>query len=238
MSEFAALMAPQIDRIRIAVSRALNPKLSPILRAAGLDDHSGHVFTTLRNTMPDRVIDRTALETVFLYQAPEIISGGLQTLTAQGLVAQVDDDRLTLTPSGRELILRCYAVDEAVMDEMWAGHEQLVAELVALTDHAVKAAVDGGPAFSVLAPPYTPPGASHATRLGEDLTALRFHRYDAHIAAWTAAGLTAEQMGALEPGELRNAIEDDTNRRAATPYNALDVDDQERLLGGLTALPA
>ena len=47
---------------------------------------------------------------------------------------------------------------------------------------------------SVMAPSFEPDGASDAALLAERLTVLRLHRFDAHVAAWRAAGLTATQI--------------------------------------------
>jgi hypothetical protein len=71
----------------------------------------------------------------------------------------------------------------------------------------------------------------------ERLTALRFHRFDAHVAAWKAAGLTGEEVASLPPGSQREAIEAETNRRAAAPYEALEPGERVDFLGALAALP-
>jgi hypothetical protein len=54
--------------------------------------------------------------------------------------------------------------------------------------------------------------------------------------AWRAAGLTAGNIADLEPGALRDAIEDDTNERAAQPYSALTARERETLFEGLLTL--
>jgi hypothetical protein len=69
------------------------------------------------------------------------------------------------------------------------------------------------------------------------LSVLRYHRADAHAAAWQAAGLTADAMIQLPEGPLRAAIEEETNRRAGVPYAALSIDERVALLAGLAALP-
>ena len=76
-----------------------------------------------------------------------------------------------------------------------------------------------------------------AMRLAEHLTSLRFHRYDAHVGAWRAEGLTVDEVQALAPGPVRDRIEAETNRRAAPPYAALDPAGRLELLAGLGALP-
>jgi hypothetical protein len=67
---------------------------------------------------------------------------------------------------------------------------------------------------------------------------LRFHRFDAHVAAWTAAGLTAAEVQALPPGPERDAIEAATNERAAAPYEALSRAERFAFVAGLGALPS
>jgi hypothetical protein len=73
--------------------------------------------------------------------------------------------------------------------------------------------------------------------LAERLTPLRFHRFDAHVAAWRAAGLTVEQVVALGPGPERTAIEEATNLAAARPYEVLTPAERFDLCAGLGALP-
>jgi hypothetical protein len=71
----------------------------------------------------------------------------------------------------------------------------------------------------------------------EALTPLRFHRSDAHAAAWRAEGLTADEIRDLGPGPQRERIEAETNRRAAAPYAVLSAEERFILLSGLGALP-
>ena len=68
------------------------------------------------------------------------------------------------------------------------------------------------------------------------LSVLRYHRTDAHAAAWQAAGLTSEAMTRLPAGPMRSAIEAETNRRAGVPYATLSADERVALLAGLAAL--
>jgi hypothetical protein len=72
------------------------------------------------------------------------------------------------------------------------------------------------------------------------LSTMRYHRADAHAAAWQAAGWTAAEVAAMPWGtewsDARVAIERDTNVRAAPPYAALTADERLVLLAGLAAL--
>ena len=69
------------------------------------------------------------------------------------------------------------------------------------------------------------------------LGTLRYHRADAHAAAWAAAGHTASSIAALPAGPERLAIELETDRRAAGPYAALGAEERLTMLADLAALP-
>ncbi|MEV0805522.1 hypothetical protein [Micromonospora sp. NPDC050200] len=66
---------------------------------------------------------------------------------------------------------------------------------------------------------------------------LRYHRADAHAAAWTAAGHPASSVSELPEGPERRAIELETDRRAASPYAALTAEERLAVLADLAALP-
>jgi hypothetical protein len=77
---------------------------------------------------------------------------------------------------------------------------------------------------------------SSSGRYAELLTALRFHRFDSHIAAWRDAGLSLTQIKEFAPGTERDAIEAETNVRASIPYRALGPDERLELIAGTAAL--
>lgn len=93
-----------------------------------------------------------------------------------------------------------------------------------------------GPGYLMVAPPYLPDGVSPAYVLVERITCLRWYRFDAHVGAWEAAGLTGEQMRAGTEGAERDAIEAETNRRGAPPYAVLSADERLDFVAGLGAL--
>ncbi len=96
---------------------------------------------------------------------------------------------------------------------------------------------DGGDAWRAMAPAFEPERAGPGLRLLTRLGTIRYHRADAHAAAWQAAGLTAAEVVALPSGPVRDAIEADTNRRASTPYAALAPVERAALRDDLRALP-
>jgi hypothetical protein len=95
----------------------------------------------------------------------------------------------------------------------------------------------GGDAFAAMTPTYEPPTATSFALVLNRLGIMRYHRADAHAAAWSAAGLAVAGIQAMGPGPEREAIEDDTNVRAAAPYAALSEDERLVLLADLAALP-
>jgi hypothetical protein len=93
-----------------------------------------------------------------------------------------------------------------------------------------------GSAFAVVVPPYEPQGAPPGVLLFDRLAALRYHRADAHAAAWQAAGLSVTEIVALKPGPARERLESRTNQGAARPYRILTEPERELLYGGLLRL--
>jgi hypothetical protein len=233
----AMLMAPVVDRLRLAISKHYRDWTTGYIAALGVSPAAGNILGNLRNLTPGRAVDRSAVVAVYTYDDPEKISAGLDDIVGAGLLTD-DSGRLLLTARGAEVVADIQTEGARIVNEMWKGHDARIAGLVAIASPAVvAAAADGGPTFEVMAPADRSPGAADGRTLSELLTGLRFHRYDAHIAAWRAAGLDVAGIKAMASGPERDAIEDDTNRRAATPYAALEPVERVMLLGGLAALP-
>jgi hypothetical protein len=131
-----------------------------------------------------------------------------------------------------------YGAGAEAAAELWSAHRETVAELSELAGRlVVAAAVTGGDAYAALAPPYEPPDASAGLLLHHRLAVLRYHRADAHAAAWQAAGYTADTIRGLAAGPERERIEAETNRGAGRPYATLSAAERSRLVSGLTVLP-
>jgi hypothetical protein len=201
---------------------------APLLRMLGM----------LRNTTPDRVVRVDDVLEVFLYQPAEQTRSTIDGLLRAGLAEAVGDDELRLAKSSLVLIPEVFARMQSFLDELWTGQTELVDRLLPIAQRACAAVTEtGGAATRVMAPPSQLPGASAALVLAESLTPLRFHRFDAHAAAWRAEGLTVAQVQQLGPGEQRERIEAETNRRAAAPYAVLSESERFALVTGLGALP-
>jgi hypothetical protein len=230
------LVAPVIDRLRNAIARSAMAHVGALGREFGVGEAGAVTMAMLRNALPVRAVTRQQVHAVLAYLPPARVEAGISEALAAGLL--VEADALGATERGGALLVRIHALVSDFVSNLWAGHEDRVDSLLALTAPVLEAAAEtGGPAWAVMAPPYEPAGATAAMRLAERLTPLRFHRYDAHVAAWKAEGLRVEEVQALAAGPVRDRIERETNRRAAPPYAALDPTGRLELLAGLGALP-
>ena len=232
----AALVAPVIDRLRNAVVRAIRAHGSELAVEFGVGEPAGTPMGMLRNALPCRTVTRAELYTVLRYVPRAQVDAGVAEAVGAGLLEEGPD--LRATARGLDCLGRLYALGCSAVTDLWSGHEARVDVLLGLTARALDAAArTGGPAFAVMFPPYEPADPTPAMRLAEQLTPLRYHRFDAHVAAWEAEGLTVEEVQSLCAGPVRDRIEDETNRLAAAPYAALDPGERAELLGGLGALP-
>jgi hypothetical protein len=232
---FAAVIAPVIDRLRLGITERVIPKMMPVATRFQFGEEGGRTMAVLRNVGGGRTVAVADLEAVFRYLPTAEVAKGIEQLRGAGLVDHDGADRLAITGDGREVLGEFRHHCAAVAAELWPDDARL-AQLDRIAGRAVDAARrTAGPAFSVL-----DPGSEISTevpgRLAERLTALRFHRFDCHVAAWTAAGLTVEQVTQLAPGPVRDGIEADTNQSASDAYAVLDDAERLSLLAGLAAL--
>lgn len=236
---FASDVAPHLDRLRLGVMRAsvdLGMR-SGVFAGSGLDPDTLRVFAMLRNAYPDRAVPVRNFRAAYVYQEPAAFESALSRMREVGLVEAPTADVVRLSDSGRALISQVRAAGAQAAEGLW-GRDALPVQALAdrcLLSASATSHPDG--AFRLVAPPYDEPEDSDATRFAERLTGLRFHRFDAHVAAWTAAGLTAESVTALRPGPERDAIEASTNERAGEAYADLSPHERTALLDGLRALP-
>ena len=233
----AAVVAPILDRIRVHIAHQLPVVAGDLLQANGLDLVRGQLVGMLRNLMPDRTTRRQHVQAAFRYWPEGQVDQALDQLVAGGLLQESGTD-LGLTGAGRQLMLELRARFEQIIGDLWSDHAAAVQAVAPLVDRCVAAAAaSGGPSFALAWPVWQPADGSASMSVAEQLTPLRFHRADAHAAAWEAAGLTVSDVQQLGPGPQRDAIEADTNERAAAPYAALSPGERFALVAGLGRLP-
>jgi hypothetical protein len=238
-ARIAAEIAPQLDRVRLAVSGFMRTKTEEVSKRYDVPAPALLVLGMLRHTLPGRVVAVDDVLELFVYAPSEQTRAGIDALVTSGAVESARGHALAVTDFGREILHTFFGLSREFIDALWAGHAERVAALLPIAEQAAAAVSEtGGAAARIMTPPYDPPDASPALRLAERLSVLRFHRFDAHAEAWRDEGLSAEQVQALEPGEQRDRIEAETNRRAAAPYAVLEPQQRLDLLGGLQQLPS
>ncbi|MFY1635156.1 hypothetical protein ACN27F_18095 [Solwaraspora sp. WMMB335] len=241
----AALIAPAIDRVfRAAMSAGTDAGAELRQRYGGPAAIGFLVDLRTRLAAPGGTVDAAGFAAVTRYQEPASCQRMLDKQVAYGMVVRHPDGALRATERGGAFLTELYALHAAVTATIWGGEPAArLARLVDLTGRLLaEARADGQQqpspsAFGALAPPYEPEGTPAGVLLLNRLEVLRHHRADAHAAAWAAAGHTARSIVGLPPGPQRLAIEQETDRRAAGPYQALDPDQRVTLLADLAALP-
>ena len=230
---FAALVRPAVNRVQRGVhDRSRAQGGAELVRRYGIPPTK--LLDTLRFVLLRGPLDRAAFPLAARYDPVETVLSEVDELVGCGW----------LVPSAGGLAVGERAA--AFLHELYNLHAKVTAtcwpaELSGVLDIAGRllaaGAATGGPAFAVFTPPYERPGDPPGVLLFNRLAALRYHRSDAHAAAWAARGLTVEQIAAL-PAEtpLRQEIEEDTNRRAAPPYSALTAVERLEFVAGLAAL--
>lgn len=196
------------------------------------------MFCQLRTALLARPVTADGLAAVYRYRDPADVHREVEALQAAGLLERAGDDTVRASERGRMMLTQMYDVSATVADELWADRKGSLAELGDLAGRLVQAGLaTGGTAYATMAPPYEPPDASAGPLLHTRLSVLRYHRQDAHAAAWQAAGHTSTTIRQLPVGAEREVIEAETNRRDAAPYASLTPDERLTFLAGLGALP-
>jgi hypothetical protein len=235
---FAALVAPAIDRLYRGALHTVRDKGGyDLVTRLGRPALSPLVVLRTRLQWPDGVVSAAGLEAVHRYHDPQQWRANLVTSAEHGAVESTPDGGLRGTEHGRALLGELAEHTAGVTADLWSGEDRRVRRLVDNLALLLEAAAPtGGDAFAALTPPYEPSSAPASLRLLIRLGALRYHRADAHAAAWTEVGLTASEIAEMAPGAERDAVEAETNRRAAPPFAALDAPHRLEFLADLAAL--
>lgn len=245
---FAGLVAPAVDRAFVAGMLAGRDGGGAELsqRYGGPAATGLLVEFRTRLAAPGGTVSAAGFAAVTRYRDPATCQRALDKHVAHGMIHRRPDGTFSATDRGAAFLAEIYQVHAEVTEELWAGHDDRVVRLVEalgrlLAYALVLAEEEGeegqGEAFGAMAPPYEPDGTPSGVLLLNRLGTLRYHRADAHAAAWTAAGHTASSMSALPDGPERLAIELETDRRAAGPYAVLAPDERLDMLADLAALP-
>lgn len=238
----AALVWPAVDRVFLAAMAAASRAGASLRQRYGGPSAIGFLvdFRT-RLAAPGGTVSAAQFAALTRYADQTECQRVLDKQVAHGMIHRRDDGGISATERGRSFLAELYELHARVTAEIWAGHDERVRRLVGTLGRLLDAALDdptcGDGAFRAMAPPYEPDGTPCGVLLLNRLGTLRYHRADAHAAAWQAAGHTARSVVALASGPERLAIEQDTDRRAARPYAVLSPPERLRLLADLAALP-
>ncbi|MGP3960813.1 hypothetical protein ACTWPT_32865 [Nonomuraea sp. 3N208] len=226
LAEYAAAIAPIIDAAHVNVHASA---LKAVTRLAETSGVTPGLLSDLRFALPLRPVTRAQLADVYRYR-----EAGVQEHLREGTLGE-NDGVLRLTAHGLEFIHRLYELHAAATERVWDGHDLpgLAGLAGRVLDEAGRAP---GSALKAVVPPYEPEWATQGVVLFNRLAVLRYHRADAHAAAWQAAGLSAAEIVGLRDGPLRAGIESDTNLRAGAPYGVLSADERDTLYEGLLKL--
>jgi hypothetical protein len=239
---FAELVAPAISRTFVAGIRAGGDEGRALVASYG--GRAIGYLIDLRNPLAaGRSLTPADLASVYRYTEPADIHQTVARSVAHGLLEQAPDGAVVASERGHAFLRDLFALHGRVLGERWERRHAGPVERLDAALARLLAAADqtGGAAWTAQAPPYQPAGAGPGVLLMNRLSTMRYHRADAHAAAWQAAGLTAAEIAAMPWGsnwsEQRRRVEADTNRRAAPPYEVLAPDERLGLLADLAALP-
>lgn len=227
---FAAEIAPLIDGAVISVHRAVGPTGRHLVRTAGLP--GAGLLVDLLVPLLAGPAEMPALHSIERYTPYEEFVGTIDEHVVQGMLTHTGD-AVVATPAGLELLRDLRRAQGIALIALWSDRLDAVAALRPLVDKVLNSVDDPGPAFSLLKPPAQADSAARA--LHDRITALRYHRADAHAVAWSAAGLTAAEITELT-GPERDHIEAETNRLAARPYKILTESERGTFLDTLKIL--
>ena len=237
---FAALVAPAADRVFTGAMAAGRDRGGAELsqRYGGPAATGFLVEFRTRLAAPGGTVSGAGVAAVTRYRDQVECQRVLDRQVAHGMIHRTDGGGFRATERGRAFLAEIYDLHARVTWELWKEHAQRVVRLVDRLGLLLRSAyADGGDAYHAMAPPHEPDGTPPGVLLLNRLGTLRYHRADAHAAAWTAAGHTARSIAELAPGPERLAIELETDRRAAGPYAVLAPPERLALLADLAALP-
>lgn len=247
---FAQLVAPAVTRAFVSgmlAGRASGGR--ELVSSYGGRDAVGYLIDLRNPLAAGRSVSPEGLAEAYRYHDSDTRQKIVQGSVDAGLLEQAPDGTITASERGQELLRELFAQHGRVLAEHWgaaadqpgAHHDTLVGRLNEQVSRVLaEAGKTAGGAWAVNAPPYEPDGTPPAVLLLNRLSTLRYHRSDAHAAAWRAAGLTAAEMLAMPWGShwtpQRQAVEHDTNIRAAPPYAVLTPEERLAMLADFAAL--
>lgn len=210
----AALAGAELHRLVPAVHAAVAPRGRTVL--APVRPHGGFLVD-IRTLLLHGPAPLAAVRAVHRYQ--DGAAAAMAALASGGWLT-VSRDTVAATARCATLLTSLMAVLDEECERLWAAPADLLATAESLAARAV--GTSEGSAFDAIAAAGHPGGGTVAGRLFTALSALRYHRADAHAAAWACDGLTVDGVRALAAEDpRRRRIEAATDRVAARAYRPL-----------------
>ncbi|HEY2792846.1 MAG TPA: hypothetical protein VGJ28_10840 [Micromonosporaceae bacterium] len=237
--EQVSAIGAQLHRVFPGAMAALRPLGGPELMRRHPPGF-GALLIEFRTALawPDGSVSAADHAEVARYRDADEERAAVRAAVARGSISQDELGTVRATGSGHAFLDDLYETQDRGLDRIWAGHADRVARLADVFVSVLAAAErTGGGAFAAMAPPFQPAGASDRVRLLNQLSTMRYHRSDAHAAAWRERGRTAAEMLVMPAGRERDAIEARTDELAAPPYAHLDADVVATIISDLAALP-
>jgi hypothetical protein len=184
---------------------------------------------------PGRVVEPAQFAAVMRYRDLAEADRSIEGHVAHGTLERVAGGGFRATEAGHRFLAELYDQQAGATAELWRDEPDRVGRLNGVLDRLLAAAA-GGDALAAMAPAFEPDHAAPGLLLLNRLSSLRYHRADAHAAAWAAAGLTAAEIVALR-GPARDRVKAETDRLAGAPYAVLSPEERITMLANLAALP-
>jgi hypothetical protein len=234
----AELAAPAISRAFVSGMLAGRSAGRALVESYG-GPSVGYVIDLRNPLVAQRALSEAELAAVYRYIDEDTRRSTIEASVVGGLLEQEPNGAVRASQRGLRFLSELFDHHARILAERWDA--AVVGQLNPLLARLLDAAADtGGEAWNVQAPPFEPAGLEPSVVLLNRLSTMRYHRADAHAAAWQTAGWNAEQIAAMPWGtawtDERFAIEADTNVRAAAPYGALTAEQRLTLLASLAAL--
>lgn len=236
-ADFAALIAPIIDRVAISIHPAIDKQSIDALR--GTNRFHPGALSMFAGALAAGPISASEFSELSRYQHFGSSEVFLKGLADRGGVEIRDDGSFEATPSAVEVAHRLVELQCGAATSLFAPRLASLSSLRTLLDQACVAAAGdpNSPLAAYAARAWMPDAASDAAHIWNNAVILRLHRSDAHALAWKHVGHDAISIRTLAHGPERQAIEVETNTLAATPWKDLTEAERVQLLAGLGALP-
>jgi Tfp pilus assembly protein PilF len=203
----ASAVATQLHRLVPGGHAALRPDAAPLVAPA--QPHAG-VLIDIRNLLLAGPAPLPAVRAIHRYHPG--LDDALGDLAARGWLT-LGPDTVSTTDRCRALLASLMELMDRVFTRLWGEPAALLSTLDELV--AAGRGTSEGDAFDALAEAGHPDDGTVAGRLFSALCAMRYHRADAHAAAWSSEGLTAAQVPHTGHGGSNRPFARSASQRAA-----------------------